>query len=454
MSFNLLTKKIGIVICSMSLVSFLSLGAEATKADTKGVLSFFGLSSEKAQPVVISDDISKGYNQQCHYPKDIKADRIRAEKIKTEFLKTDEINTEHLSAGSIEADNEQLCKLCAEKIFTECLFAKVAKIKDVCIRNAKIEEIWNRVIRSCSACIKKAKIEKLKSEYIKTCKLFTKDACIEDLWSECIHAKKIEHCTPYKAHVAITTPFIGYNFGADMKYDTVVSDPHHDVTNTGTYTYYTVPKTGWYTLSFSSDTCNVRDGGVINGTPILHPFILVNGKHAVHADYAFLSFNSNQNSLITSLLQLNEGDVVTTAVDLFVMDPSTGIMDYVGVADFNNPIPLFPEHPPLTYFMIHYLSSDCCPCCPHHDDDGCFSDINFGHCPIICPDSEGCGENCNNDEHCDHNEHGDHNDHGNSNCDDDDDDFDCHDHGHRGVSPISTPKPVGFNYDWDFSSDF
>lgn len=383
----------------------------------------------------------------------------------------------------------KVCEVCAKRIYTMCLFAEIAKIKNLCTKRAKIEKIWAYVVNTCKLCAHKAKIEHLWSH-----KAFIECARLEKLCSEhanieTLHTDKtythtlcakyarikklcaVDTCSNYKAHVSLSGPFVGYTLDAPIKFNTIVDDPNGNIDNSGPSTKYIIPKSGYYVFTMETDASNVRGPGIIVGQPVLHSQIRVNGIDVIHADVAMLSFANNVYTNLSGVLHVQKGDFIECAETVFVLDPTAGLINYVnGQLDFNNPIPPIPNHDPITYFLIHYLSSDCAPedcacgweeCNEGPCDHDCFDmpdcDICLEECNIPCPDSHcECHDDCDNDHHeCGHGcdfghggapkivikyEHGHECGHDHDSCD-----FDhgCNDHGPCHNDCNNPPPPVG-----------
>ncbi|MCF7899631.1 hypothetical protein K9L05_03215, partial [Candidatus Babeliales bacterium] len=258
-----------------------------------------------------------------------------------------------------------VCEICARKIYVKCLEAKVARIKCLFARKAKIEKIWSKVISTCDLCAKKAKIEKLwvDCEFVKrlsACeakinKLYANDICFDDL------------CTKYRADLEITNTVFGYVLGDNVPYDTIVDDPNNNVSLTP-YPHYKAPKTGYYVVSIGFDSTNLR--GIvptpITGTPVSHPEIIINGVHYLHEDSVFLTFVPNLQTVLTTILPLKKGDMLSSRFGVLFETESGAVIEYPGLIDITNK----PHH---SFMRVHYLSSTCqCKPC----------DIQYCECPI------------------------------------------------------------------------
>ncbi|MFA6527257.1 MAG: hypothetical protein WCT20_02435 [Candidatus Babeliales bacterium] len=443
-------------------ISFVSLQAGVNSVETRGLFSF--LTGEKKEVVKIEQPIAPVQKEQAAPQPVKKADPIVAEKDDVDAIlaNLDSISENALRCGNCTSPKKiKACEVCAKRIYTMCLFADVAKIKDLFVKREKVEKIWTYVVYTCKLCAHKAKIDhlwsdkayiecakieklcadhgdidKLKADHLWTHKLCAKDAWINDLYTK-------NFCSKYRATVAYNNPFIGFNLGDKIKFDSIIDDPNGNVDNSGASTKYIAPVSGYYTMTLQLDFSNLRGGSIITGQPTAHLAFKVNDVFRVHSDFAILTFNNWQNSTVSSLIHLNAGDVVETELDVFIMDPNVGFKLYPGQVDFSNAVsPIAPVA--VSFFMIHNLSADCVigdhcpppPCNPCHCEG---HECDFGHedCNLPCPNIHSdCHDDCNDDHHegC-HNEH--HDDH-HEDCDDH---FNDDRHGH-GTTPT-----IVINYD-------
>ncbi|MCF7799924.1 hypothetical protein K9L05_03220 [Candidatus Babeliales bacterium] len=341
-----------------------------------------------------------------------------------------------------------VCEICAKKIYVKCLEAKVARIKDLFAKKAKIERIWSKVVSTCNLCAYKAKIDKLwvdkefvKDLYVckeKVDKLWANDICFDDL------------CTKYKADLTISTTLVGYNLGTDIAFNTIVDDPNHNASLNPSY-IYTVPKTGYYVFTLAVDGTNLQGADIINGAPITVPSVWINGTCLIATQNAYLTFSMSQRTMLTAVAILKKDDVLSARMDIMWQKPGAGLVPYVGTVDLLN-------GKKNTFFIIHYLSSNCY--CKPCDMQHCECSINYEHSHM---DHDYCD---------DHHENYNHGHHGYDYCDD----YGCqcdnnYGHGYGKpnyarqeslinptipalVDPKLSNKPAGNWWDWNFESDF
>lgn len=296
-----------------------------------------------------------------------------------------------------------LCLLCAKKIKadqiqalqvdTTELCADRASIDTLCtdsvvVQDARIDRLTNRVlcgsqitannicansVATDNLCVPTLRMDRLCADQsISTSNFCAEQAQIDDLWTNLITATHVcvagavEHCTPYKAHLSLTATTL-YALGDDIDWDKIVDDPNGNVILGPTR--YVVPKTGYYVMTLGVGILSLEGNGnsVIAGTPVTRPEIVVNGTRRLKAFESFLSFGTDfQESIVSGLLPLNEGDEVTCRYRIFYIDPNTGVSPFDGNVVLEA-VGTQGQVDTETFFTIHYLSSTCdtinCPPC-------------------------------------------------------------------------------------------
>lgn len=245
----------------------------------------------------------------------------------------------------------RLYKLCADKIKAECIRSKV-------LSSDKLSADW---IITDSLCGKYAAIEKLRSNDIQTINLCAQNAQINNLCIDSITTSSIcvtdniEFCTKFRANVSNHAPATPYTLGSLILFDTVDDDPNNNISQ-GVYTTYTVPRKGYYLISLEIPFNNLQ-GPTITGAPTAAPTIFINGATALTVNQTLLTFSTNQIATISILTMLEAGDILTTALNLYVIDPTLGLIPYVGTVSL-----LGQPGTNALNFAVHYLSGFCTPC--------------------------------------------------------------------------------------------
>lgn len=278
--------------------------------------------------------------------KKICAEAIKAHCIETENLNADAVCVDSLQADRICSDRLSMRQLCADEISTKTLCAFYANLEQVYAGDGSFDRIWTSTLVVDSICA---------NDGIKACSLFAAEAVVS-------------HDTTY-------------TLGDPVNFDLIVRDPSGSFISPNTFR---VPESGFYIFTVQLAQKNLTGPSVISGTPIADLEVYVNGFRRRELNQAFLTFSDEQTSILTSLIDLQQGDLVHIEYEVLVIDPLSGLMEYPGfVTLIGSPTPTLPR----TLFTIHYLSSFCpVECTPNP-----VPDIDCTACqPVICEPCESC----------------------------------------------------------------
>jgi hypothetical protein len=335
-----------------------------------GALALCNLSLFAAQPAKEATRLFKMEEEERYFggkcEKQNECDRVYAKELKAKQIDACKINAQQLCAECIKSKY-----ISTEKLGVRC---------EACIRKLKSEEIWSDKLKvECDACIKKLAVDSLKVDCDACIKKLSVDslnvncdACIKKFNVENLCVSKMsalescitgtvshnEVCQNYKATLVFKANS-SYNLGSIVNWNTILSDPNHNVSLTP-YTYYTAPVSGEYIVGIELNQMGLTGPTVIVGTPVANIQILVNGVAFRQTYVPFLSFHAVTNATVDALIHLDAGDVVTTVYNLEIMT-DTGFSLYPGnITILGNGTEQF------AVWKIHYLSSDCAnvPCVP------------------------------------------------------------------------------------------
>ena len=289
--------------------------------------------------------------------------------------------------NSLDGSPAVMCcknELNLEKLCVECLKAENIKGKsivtdDICAQSAEIKvlsvenEIANNIC--VSGTVNANKIAALETNTNKLCaqNASLQNACISNL-----SVGNINFCMQWKAAVGLSADQL-YNLGTPINWDTIVNDPNGNV-SLAPFSY-TVPATGYYSITFDVNHHGLSGSAVISGTPVGQLTILKNGNLIRNSYAPFLTFSTSQNSALSTLALLNVGDVVTMYYNVFVMDSVLGLIPYVGTVllEGNG------EFDGKSGFAIHYLSSlECTPGQGGQACDPC-PPVSLSCTPVVTP---------------------------------------------------------------------
>ena len=231
--------------------------------------------------------------------------------------------------------------VCAKKIQSCCIQSEKMVANDLCSRRGSVIKL-----DSDSACVDK---------------LVANNACINNLT---LGNGSLQQCGKYRATVVYSAPTM-YNLSDNLAFDVVLDDPNNNIALGLPWTSYTAPLAGYYFVTLEIDLSGfVIPSNPILGTPVANPQVNVNGVPFREGFTSFLSFHNGQHSLLSGLISLKAGDVVTSSYNALALS-DTGFTILVGtaIASGNG------TEAAQSVFKIHYLSSDCpegqpSPCLP------------------------------------------------------------------------------------------
>lgn len=218
-------------------------------------------------------------------------------------------------------------------------------------------------------CADKGSVIQLDSVSACVNQLTANNACVSNL-----NANVFQQCGKYRATVAYSAPTT-YTLGDKLAFDVILDDPNGNVLIGLPWMSYTAPLSGYYIVTLEIDLNSfVIPSNPILGIPVANPQVLVNGVAFREGFTSFLSFHNAQHSILSGLISLKSGDVVTSSYNaLAVSDTGFTILVGSAIASGNG------TEAAQSVFKIHYLSSDCSsqplctpcvaqtaciPCCP------------------------------------------------------------------------------------------
>lgn len=207
------------------------------------------------------------------------------------------------------------------------LCATCSVLDNACLGAAQINQASANSITANSLCVSgPASAQVLQSVDFSTNTLCARSGTINDLCVTNLSVMNNVSTTKYRA--AVTKINDSYTLGTNLDWNNVIDDPNNNVSLAPFF--YTVPVSGYYNASYYINSINLTGAQPILGSPIGLLTIYVNGNELRQFNAPFLSFNSQQYGLLSSLLLLNAGDKVTMDYNVLVLDPVSGLKKYVG----------------------------------------------------------------------------------------------------------------------------
>jgi len=249
----------------------------------------------------------------CAKIKDIKCEKVWADEVKGNRIHAKHLNAENQVANDICAQSVTAVASYSENSFTNSLCAQTANIDSLCVNNLQV-------------------------------------------------ANPARQCIQYRATAVLSKNTV-YSLGTDILWDTVLDDANANFA----LGKYTAPKTGYYSLSAHIEMSGFTSASQILGVPVAELEIYVNGLLFRESYFPFVSFNPAQSSLLSSLVLLNAGDVVSVRVDIATVDPVNGVTNIVGTVVLSGN-GLFANNSSFGIILLSELCSPAaaaqCPPCP------------------------------------------------------------------------------------------
>lgn len=226
-----------------------------------------------------------------------------------------ELNLTKLCAQCVNAQCVQLCQACADSISAKNLSAENAVANNICASGMiQAAQVWADKSYSNSVCSVNANFE---------------NACISNLTlgSNIIQNVKYKATANYNSNVT-------YNLGSFLTFNNIIDDPNNNI-SLSPNSQYKAPVDGYYMLTLKVNSSNIQStAGAILGVPVANPEIYVNGLLVRELFLPFLSFFSEQKSLISSLITLKSGDIVQMKYNVLQSSglPVAGTVDIAGGA--------------------------------------------------------------------------------------------------------------------------
>lgn len=204
-----------------------------------------------------------------------------------------------------------------EKLCVECAKMNCAKIQQVISDNVCSQTIWakNLNVENESAnnlCVSGIfQANQISAGMIGGNSICVKEGTINTLCVDNLSVgSSFSAFSKYRATINFSAPFI-YTLGTDLNFDNIVDDPNNNISFVP-FTSYTAPVAGYYQLTYIVNMTNlVSTGDPILGTPVANAEIYVNGLLVRESFSPFLSFLNAQKVIVSSLITLQMGDVVS-----------------------------------------------------------------------------------------------------------------------------------------------
>lgn len=208
-----------------------------------------------------------------------------------------------------------------DKLCADCAKLNCAKIQQIVSDNVCSQIMWAKNLNvdnesANNLCVSGAlQAKNLSADMIGGNKMCIKEGTINKLCVDNLSVGNFTPYTSYRATINFAAP-ITYTLGSDLNFDKIIDDPNNNVSMVPN-THYTAPVSGYYELTYKVNASNlVSSGDPILGIPVANAEVYVNGALVRESFSPFLSFLNTQKVIVSSLITLQAGDIVTMKYDV------------------------------------------------------------------------------------------------------------------------------------------
>lgn len=253
-----------------------------------------------------------------------------------------------------------LSSLCADKARITCIDSVKINTDTVCATEVDTDRLCTDQMSVSNLCvtngsIKNALVEQVTTNTFCSQVAYAGDLCTDNLTATdvCITGTLL-NCGALTAMARAANNTI-YTLGTTVPFTIIDRDPSNSFNEVTSR--YIAKVSGSYLVTTQIVQNNLTGGGIIIGTPIALLEVYVNG-FLRRQDFApYLSFNNSQTSLLTSLMPLSAGDEMEIRYSVLIVDPSLGVVPYVGTVTLLTAPIIFQGL--STFVYVEYLSSYC-----------------------------------------------------------------------------------------------
>jgi hypothetical protein len=247
-----------------------------------------------------------------------------------------ELNVEKLCSEFIKANCIKACNTISDKICSQAISSKGLSIESGVANTLCVSDTLSA--------------SKLMADMSSVNTLCARNATLNTACIDTLNVGVLNSIVKWKAAVTISANMT-YTLGSNVDWNVILDDPNGNVILSPFS--YTVPVSGYYSLSYYINSDSLAGAAVVSGIPVGLLTVTVNGSELRQFQSPYLSFSVLQKANLSSLVLLKAGDIVRMKYDVLVFDSVLGLVPYVGTVSFKGN-GLFPSS---SGFEIHYLSS-------------------------------------------------------------------------------------------------
>jgi hypothetical protein len=217
----------------------------------------------------------------------------------------------------------QTCWQHSMQIWTEDL-----STNNLCVQNSMSSNETTQALTANTVCAQSVNAISGGAQNWTADNLCSMNANINTLCVTNLNAPNFKPCNTFRAYTGFNVPFV-YTLGTTINFNSILDDPNGIVTTSPT-TEFTIPVSGYWSLSAFINGYNLLGSGIISGTPVASLSIQVNGVSRKSIYTPFLAFNPAFTDAIAANMFLNAGDVITAVLNILIQSSSSGLTPYVG----------------------------------------------------------------------------------------------------------------------------
>lgn len=285
--------------------------------------------------------------------------KIKAHKIRVKELCAEEIGSDKICANSVISKDMSTDTLCANKLQLNGEF---------CAQSLSSPMLCAQQVSATQADLNSACIAKMGADNACIQNLIALNAEVTNLTANqlCVpgplSVANLLNCGKYRAS-ATYSMLTSYSLGADIDFDVILDDPNGNML--AGPSRYTAPVSGYYSVMLNINEQNLIPSsgfGPVLGVPAANTQLYVNGILYRETYTSFLAFFAQQKAVLSGILLLNAGDVVTMRYNILALNSASGLVSIPGTIDSQGD----GTSANSSIFQIHMLSVNCpdLPCAP------------------------------------------------------------------------------------------
>jgi hypothetical protein len=291
----------------------------------------------------MSNDLNRDLDQMddcdCGCRNELNLQKLCVKKFKVKCLCAKQVDTgdlcvsRELNAHDVKAHDLQINDLCANQIT-----AKDMSTAHLCADSLDLSSsLCSPLLSSPSLCVGSAVADSLNANSVCASNANAASASFQNLLANdsCFpgvtRVADLRNCGKYRATASVMAPS-PYTLGDNLIFNMINDDPNGNLGQVP-YLQYTAPFSGYYDLSFKINQQNLQTSDPLLGAPVGVMLVFVNGNLWRELFAPYITFFNSQRNLLTSLISLNAGDLVTFQYKVAAVSGTGGFFEVAGTVD-------------------------------------------------------------------------------------------------------------------------